>query len=257
MKLTASWSGAITRKDHNIMRRVLPAITFLLLAGLAPAQDDAAYRRAVDSVVIVWSYDHNWDLSTGTGVVIDAEHILTAFHVISGGPSSVDFPLRKDGELVTDADAYYKLPGMKCVVAAVAPRLDLALLRIKEDKPVMRPLPLAARSASPGAAVFTIGNDIDGALFHYAGGNVRQVYKNSWRFERSGQQVEARIVEMTAPINPGCSGGPILNGNGELLGINSATVTTANQIHKGIDISEIRAFLAEYRARQAQKEQPP
>lgn len=239
------------------MRRVLPAIAFLLLAGLAPAQDDDAYRRAVDSVVIVWCHDHNWEVSSGTGVVIDSEHILTAFHVISSGPSCVAFPLRKDGELITDVNAYYDLPEMRCVVAAADPKRDLALLRIKEDKPVMRPLPLAPRSASPGAAVFTIGNDIDGALFHYAGGNVRQVYKNSWRFARSGQQIEARIVEMTVPINPGCSGGPILNRSGELVGITSGTVTTANQVHKGIDISEIRAFLAEYRARQAQGGQKP
>jgi S1-C subfamily serine protease len=239
------------------MRRVLPAITFLLLCGLAPAQDDRAYQRAVDSVVIVWSYDHNWDLSTGTGVVIDGDHILTAYHVISSGPSSVDLPLRKDGELVTDVDAYYKLPGMMCTVAAIDPKRDLALLKLKSDKPVMRPLPLAAKSASPGAAVFTIGNDVNGALFHYAGGNVRQVYKDRWRFERTGQQIESRICETSVPTNPGCSGGPIIDRHGELVGIVSATVTTANQVHKGIDISEIRAFLAEYRANQAQGGQKP
>jgi S1-C subfamily serine protease len=240
------------------MRSVLPAVILLLLAGPAPAQDDDAYRRAVDSVVIVWSYDHDWDLSTGTGVtVIDGEHILTAYHVISGGPSTVNFPLRKDGELVTDADAYFKVPGLQCVVAAVDPKRDLALLRLKSDKPAIRPLPLAARSASPGAAVFTIGNDIHGAMFHYVGGHVRQVYKSSWRFEESGQDVAAQVLESTIPTNPGCSGGPILNRNGELVGINSAMVTTANQIHKGVDISEIRAFLAEYRAKQTQAGQKP
>ena len=86
-------------------------------------------------------------------------------------------------------------------------------------------------------------------MFHYSGGNVRQVYKNSWKFSQSGQQVEARVVEMTVPINGGDSGGPILNQKGELVGINSAVMTNANQVQMGIDITEIRAFLDDYRAR--------
>jgi serine protease Do len=240
------------------MRKLIVPLLFAAAcsaAALAQEKEDqsAPYQRAVDSVVIVWSFDRNWDLSTGTGVVIDGDHILTAYHVIAGGPSEIDLPERtKGGDLVTDKGFYMNRPGMQCRIVAADPKRDLALLRIKREKPpAMKALSMAAKSASPGSAVFTIGNDIGGSLFHYSGGNVRQVYQDRWRFTRSGQQVEARTVEMTVPINPGDSGGPILNQKGELVGINSAMVTSATQVQKGIDITEIRAFLDEYRTRLA------
>ena len=75
---------------------IAPLMVFAFIVPLQ-AQDredqSTPYQRAVDSVVIVWSFNHDWDLSTGTGVVIDDEHILTAYHVVAGGPSQVDLPL--------------------------------------------------------------------------------------------------------------------------------------------------------------------
>ena len=102
----------------------------------------------------------------------------------------------------------------------------------------------------PGQPLVSIGNafnvrgdEATGVLSQYAGGNVRQVYDRDYHFD-SGQEVRAKTVEITVPLNPGDSGGPILNRAGELVGISSAITRDQNQIQNGIDISEIRAFLA-------------
>jgi serine protease Do len=227
-------------------RRPLLIFSLLLMPPSVRAQDDASYRRAVDSVVIVIAFDKDWEPAYGTGVIIDAAkgYVLTAYHVIGADRVvAVVMPIRRDGEIVTDPTAY--TTGLKCVVAARDTKRDLALLRIKPPLTPLTALPLAAKSASPGAAVFTIGGDMSKSLWRFSAGHIRQVYADSWKFA-SGQEVSARVAEMTVPINPGDSGGPIINQANEVVGINSATNKDASLTSKGIDVTEIKAFLSEH-----------
>jgi S1-C subfamily serine protease len=198
-------------------------------------------------VALVIALNKDWEPSYGTGVAIDDRHILTAYHVVKTDRLiGVLMPARRpDGGIDTDEEACFARPVLHCVVVARDAKRDLALLRVKQDRPGLKPLPLAARAASPGAAVFTIGSSPgDGSLWRFSGGHVRQVYDARWTFD-TGQAIEARAVEMTIPINPGDSGGPIIDRSGAVVGINSASVEERNQVHKGIDITEIRAFVTE------------
>lgn len=234
------------------MRRLLIPTTAVLLPAIALAQGDEAYRKSVDSVARIVAFDKEWEPSLGSGVVVDADkgYVLTAYHVVGADRLvMLHLPIRgKDGEVVTDLPAYTDA-FLKCLVVARDARRDLALLKIKageikEGAPPLKALPLAARSVPPGAAVFTIGGDWR-CLWRFAGGHVRQVYQERWAFE-DGQAVEARVIAMTVPLNPGDSGGPIIDRRGDLVGINSAVVKDANQMQKGIDVAEIRAFLEEH-----------
>ncbi|WP_146575457.1 trypsin-like serine protease, partial [Botrimarina hoheduenensis] len=72
-----------------------------------------------------------------------------------------------------------------------------------------------------------------------------QVHDIRMHYE-DGQQVQARVLQTTSPINPGDSGGPIVNNNGELVGINSSGNTKARLVSYAIDIREVRAFLTAY-----------
>jgi S1-C subfamily serine protease len=228
------------------VRRPLFIFSLLLMPQTVRAQDDASYRRAVDSVVMVAAFDKDWEISYGTGVVIDAAkgHVLTAYHVIgTDRVVAVIMPVRRDGEIVTDPAAYTN--ALKCMVVARDAKRDLALLQIKPPLPPLTALPLAAKSASPGAAVFTIGGDAAKSLWRFSAGHVRQIYADSWTFA-SGQEVSARVVEMTVAINPGDSGGAIINQANEVVGINSATKKDASLTSKGIDVTEVKAFLSEH-----------
>ena len=209
-----------------------------LSARAAPEPDAAAlYRRSLDAVAWVLCLDKDWRYSYGTGVVVEGGYILTAYHVVGEDKLvAVVFPERgDDGSVIAEPKHYldkYAALRRECVVVARDARRDLALLRLKSGPAGPRPLPLAAASAPLGAAVFTIGGEPSGgALFRFAGGNVRAVYKAGLTFD-TGQQVTARMVEMTVPLNPGDSGGPVIDRAREVVGINSSVSKNANEVQR-------------------------
>ncbi len=53
------------------------------------------------------------------------------------------------------------------------------------------------------------------------------------------------LIQMTAPINPGSSGGPLLNGQGEVIGITVATIFAAQNVGYAIPINELKQILDE------------
>lgn len=237
------------RGTKTRFRTALPALLVALCVTTAPARAEdraAAYQKAVGGVVCVLSLGPNGECSTGTGVVT-AVGIVTAKHVIQpGNQVAVLRPARdKTGAIIGNlshyaADArHIKL----CAVVGASAERDLALLRLAEPEKC-DVIPLAATGASPGDHVFTIGASAGSAMWHYVSGSARQVYQGGFTTE-GGAEVRGKIIELTAPLNPGDSGGPILNKEGKLVGINLATVPTRNQVHMGIDVSEVRAFLIE------------
>lgn len=54
---------------------------------------------------------------------------------------------------------------------------------------------------------------------------------------------EGHLIQMSAPINPGSSGGPLLNNQGEVVGINTAGITEAQNIGYAIPINDLKLIL--------------
>lgn len=51
------------------------------------------------------------------------------------------------------------------------------------------------------------------------------------------------LIQMTAPVNPGSSGGPVLNSQGEVIGITIAMIYPANSVGYAIPINELKQIL--------------
>jgi S1-C subfamily serine protease len=235
------------------MRKLISSVLLVCVftnAMADEADDSATYERVVDSVVMIAAFDGNWNVGYGSGVLIDADkgEILTAYHVIAPDkPCYAFFPLRGQQGLVTATNEYFPKRELHllCEFVGKDPKRDLAILRLKAPVPKRKAVSLAASSPKPGQAIFAIGSAFpSGPLWRFAGGNVRQVYQDSFKFAH-GQEIAARVVEHTVPTNGGDSGGPVLNRAGELVGITSCRYETLNQVQKAIDITEIRAFLDE------------
>src|SRR5262249_40828826 len=64
------------------------------------------------------------------------------------------------------------------------------------------------------------------------------------RFACEGQLIEASVILTPMPINPGDSGGPVVNDDGELVGGVSGWLTEVRQVSYCIDVKEVRAFVA-------------
>ena len=237
-----------------VLRTAMRGLTALGMTGVLafPARADdfgEAYDKSLPAIVFISAIDQNWQRSTGTGVIIDATHgyILTAYHVVGSDRliSAHRADYDKAGKLVTDSNAYSDLcSASQCVVIARDSKRDLALVMFRLPRNGLKSIPFAGKSARPGEAVFTIGCDGRDSMWHFASGNARQIYRSDHQLS-GGQRVSARIIEVTTPLNPGDSGGPLLNNAGQLVGINSSVLQGANQVQKGIDVTEAVSFVSE------------
>ncbi len=138
----------------------------------------------------------------GTGFIIEKEgFILTNNHVVD---QTEDLKVRLSDE-----------KEFKAEIIGRDPKTDLALIKIKADKPLV-PLALGdSDSLEVGDWVIAIGNP-------FGLGNTVTAGIVSAKYRQIGGGPYDNFIQTDASINPGNSGGPLLNLDGEVIGVNSA-----------------------------------
>jgi HEAT repeat protein len=162
---------------------------------------------------------------SGSGSLInrEAKLILTNEHVVEDFKEVYVFFPHYQGDGPISEKSHYLGErnagrGMIGKVVAVDPLHDLALIELREPPPAKaQPLPLTNRKIGPGMKVQSVGNPgASDALWVNSTGAVRQVYQNKWQDVRVR---EAKVVETQSPVNPGDSGGPVVNDRAELVAV--------------------------------------
>ncbi len=155
----------------------------------------------------------------GTGFVLNARgEIATNAHVVTDGEGSA---IRKADEVyVAFADGNQ----VAARIVGYDPNADVALLRIDPAGLTLRPLRLgtaqALRVGSPVAAIGSPFGEPQSLSVGVVSATDRSI-KSLTGFEIAG------AIQTDAAINRGNSGGPLVNGRGEVLGINSQIQTTS------------------------------
>jgi HEAT repeat protein/S1-C subfamily serine protease len=233
------------------------------LPHLTSLEGEAAYHRLLRSTCWVYVEAHDGKSGgSGSGALIDREHrlILTAYHVVDladngNGKISVSFPVYEKGRVVAEKGAYEKLVNRKealsAYIEAVDKKKDLALLKIPEIPAGVQPLRLARSSVGGGQRVHSMGNPgaAGDGMWIYSPGNVRQVLRDDWVIMGPDKKVDrysAHVILAASPVNPGDSGGPMINERKELVGVAHAVMRGANLMAKFIDIESVREFLQVY-----------
>jgi S1-C subfamily serine protease len=145
----------------------------------------------------------------GSGFVIDkAGHIVTNDHVVQGSTTiQVSF---------SNNERY------KATVVGVDPSTDLAVLRVGVKARALTPLPLGnSDSVRVGDQVIAIGNPF-GLDRSVTAGIVSAVQR---RIEAPNQLSIGHVIQTDAALNHGNSGGPLLNAQGEVIGVNAQIET--------------------------------
>ena len=160
----------------------------------------------------------------GSGVIFTPDgYILTNAHVVDGAQRIV----------VTLADGH-DIPGE---VVGSDPDTDVAVVRIAA--PDGRPLPAARLGDSErlqvGQLVIAIGSPV-GLQSTVTAGIVSALHRALPGF--GGQLIED-IIQTDAAVNPGNSGGPLVNARGEVVGINVAVVQQAQGLSFAIPINTV------------------
>ena len=218
-------------------------------APAGPLSQKEIYKRTLRATALVVAFDSAGKVKgNGTGWLLDKQRkiVITNHHVVVGSPRfKVYFPEKRDGELVSERAKYLEsdeMNGSSAQVLFSEPERDLAALQLQSVPDDALAVSLATESPSPGEILHSIGNPgASDALWVYTQGTVRQVYHKKVR-TNSGQVLDARLIETQAPINPGDSGGPVVNENGELTGVVSSFLASARLMTNFIDITEVRKF---------------
>jgi S1-C subfamily serine protease len=179
-----------------------------------PPEAVVAYRTITPSLVTVIAQPPPGapaESGFGSGVVINGDgSVLTALHVVEGaGQIRVEFA---DG---TAANA---------TVAAAQPADDVAVLAVDA---LPQPVVPAVMAGPPtiGETVFAVGNPLGLRASMSAG--VVSAAERSITSER-GTSLDG-LIQFDAAVNPGNSGGPLLNRAGQVVGIVTALANPAHQ----------------------------
>src|SRR5689334_4295766 len=172
-------------------------------------------RRIKPSAVAIETFDSRGEkLSRGSGFFVESDRIVTNRHVIEGAYRA---------EVHSSTGAVYPVKG----VLAVDAEGDIALLKI--DVTQIRPLPLDKTSPQEGESVVVIGNPL-GLEGSVTNGIVSSV---------SDIPTFGRIIQMTAPISSGSSGSPVVNMQGQVIGIATLQITSGQSVNFAIPSERI------------------
>lgn len=172
--------------------------------------------------------------SLGSGVVIDpAGYVLTNSHVVSQG-ASIHVKFRASGDGGNPEDE-----GLEAKVVANDPRNDLALLKIQADGPFPFVEMGSSRDLLVGEPAIAIGNP-----FGFSSTVTAGVVSATNRTVNLPTGPIDGMIQTDASIDPGNSGGPLLNIHGRLIGVNTAVFREARNIGFAIPVNRVKAALA-------------
>ncbi|MFQ5804356.1 MAG: S1C family serine protease [Candidatus Methylomirabilales bacterium] len=165
--------------------------------------------------------------STGTGLVIDQEaHILTAYHVIKD---------KNEIEVILSSGRR-----LRARLVGTAPQLDISLLRVEAPEDEIFPLSLGdSRGLQVGQKVIAVGNPM-GLHNTLTVGVVSALQRT---LADTPVELQDALIQTDAAINPGSSGGPLLNSAAEVIGINTAVVESAQNVGFAIPIHFARRVI--------------
>ncbi len=216
--LTAGMVGGAV--GYLVARETLPVaeVTSTTVAGAPSLQPGsiADIAARVQPAVVQLNVTTGQGGGTGSGFIIsDDGYIITNNHVAgdsAGGEIEVSF---SDGST---------LPGR--LIGANA-GYDLALVKV--DGTGLPTVPLGSSDAlNVGDAVIAVGSPL-GLQGTVTSGIVSALDRPVTAGGETSETAFINAIQTDAAINPGNSGGPLLNGNGEVIGVNSAIATTGAQ----------------------------
>ena len=179
-------------------------------------------KKAFNSTVLLVMEDANGQpLSIGSGFFVRNGQVATNLHVVEGA-----------------ARGYAKLVGQKTKrdiegITAINPQRDLVILKVSA-------LGVPALSFGDsdalqiGEPVYAVGNPhgLEGTFSQGIISSIREVGTD-------------KLLQLTAPISPGSSGGPVLNGAGEVIGVSVATFRGGQNLNFAIPSNYLKALVAQ------------
>ena len=182
-----------------------------------PSAASIAYDRIATSLVGIraTSADSDEPAAIGSGVLInDQGQILTSLHIVEAA-DAIELLFPNGGVGIAR-------------IESTDPALDIAVL---SSTPPRQSVPAAlgdARSLQIGDEIFAVGNPL-GLSGSLSAGVISGLDRNLPFPDSDDDAVLEGLIQFDAAVNQGSSGGPLLNANGEVIGIVTALADPGDQ----------------------------
>jgi serine protease Do len=228
------------------MRQILLLLVLFFPALTTPAyaeaSDISAVSRSVVRVAVFSQVDGERKyVGHGSGVVVAPDKIVTNAHVVEEG----NYDETMTFEIIPSEGS----KSYRATVIKWSPKNDLALLQLTGGAR-MTPASLFTGDVGDGVDVFAIGYpaNVDVALEESEADMLRPQTPVKTRGSISSGRTSKAFDTLlhTAPIAPGSSGGPLVDGCGRVVGINSFGSTASEggaEFYFAISMRELTAFL--------------
>jgi len=198
-------------------------VNAVVSSAMASATPRPAYSTQVYQVIqpsLVWieaegvGVDGEGQTGLGTGVIIDrVGDILTSLHVVDDSTSIK----------VTFADGTQS----RAIIVSSQPEKDIAVLQAETLPELFLPATLGnAGALQVGDEAYVVGNPF--GLYGSMSAGVISGFNRTFRPPGSGQVIEG-LIQVDAAVNPGNSGGPLLNRSGHVVGIVTGIVNPTDE----------------------------
>ena len=198
-------------------RCFLILLLLLINVFILRAETKKIVQDNLSKVVMIITLDsNNQPLSIGSGFYISTDgKIATNYHVIEGAASAIVKEVGSDEKISVDS------------IIQMRAEHDLAIIKIKRTT---NPVVVGKdETLLVGERVVAIGNPegLEGTVSEGIVSGFRSVTE------------DFRIIQITAPISQGSSGGPLFNSKGEVIGIATASIVSGQNLNFAIPISTL------------------
>ena len=192
----------------------------LVLSSAMGIKPETIASNSFPSSVGIYLFDENKNpLKSGSGFFVKAGVIATNYHVIDGA----SFGFAK----IVGKDTEHELLN----VVALNQRMDLALVRVSDTN--VPSLNLGSnRKLTVGQKLYAIGNPqgLEGTFSEGIVSSIREVGKDYF-------------IQMTTPISPGSSGGPVLDERGLVVGVSVATFQNGQNLNFAVPVTYLNQLV--------------
>ena len=199
--------------------------TLFLFCGIivvnAQTSQQVAKKALTSTVLLVIEDANGQPLSLGSGFFVSNGQVATNLHVVEGAAKGY-------AKLVNEKTKY-DIEG----ITAVDAERDLVILKISALG-VQELFLEDSDTVQVGEPVYVAGNPrgLEGTFSEGIISSIRKVGTD-------------KLLQLTAPISPGSSGGPVLNSKGEVIGVSIATFRGGQNLNFAIPSNYLKALVAQ------------
>jgi S1-C subfamily serine protease len=204
------------------MKRFLAIILIVSISTkfvVGQSAKEIAKNCLPSSVSLILEDNFKQPISLGSGFIVEKGKIVTNLHVIEGAKYGY--------AIVNGSTEKHKIQGY----IAVDKQNDLAILSV----PTIAQNSLQLDSIRPdiGEKIYAIGNPkgLSGTISEGIVSGIRNLF-------------DKELIQITAPISPGSSGGPVITNSGQVVGVAVGTLTSGQNLNFAIPSSIILRLMS-------------